>query len=626
MTGGSSKTVTEETYIRQLPYSVVKYISLLLDVDRQWEKFVLKIPKRLHDVGRDTSEMRYSYLQVRLFEDKSKRPDGSPTKTIMDDWGTQNTKVKHLLRILQEAALYEAADYISENVLHQGKVPRLQEETENTASLPAPSWDDKKLKDSDNKQVQEKDNFDAQCQKNIYEREKPLGNAYSNGVNSPTDSTYNRLMKPGEDEWAYNKLSPGVDKAIYYRTPSFDSGGSFSDVLKAGNKHDAGVEHEEETVQIRSFKERTAVKANDEDAYSYAYSGGPKYAFAKEVPEPRNGSADKIALPPRKREPCETTDESEIDVKKQQEPCESSDGSASKEDDLYKVIANQKLTYHLLGLITDDFNQKPVALGGRVVGSGGFGDVYLGRFENGFQVAVKRLKNVEEVDKQFETELDSLIKYRHRNIVRLYGFSIDGPGKCLVYEYLCNGSLEDRLLRRDNTPPLPNDTRLTILKGTAEGINFLNKQGTVHRDIKSANVLLDDKFEPKVGDFATARSGPRGNSTMPMSTQVVIGTSAYLAPEAMNFDVSTKLDSYSFGIVILEILTALPPLDHDREEKDLKSHVEENHITDMLDTSGGKWMDETVAKLVEISEKCTQIKKKYRVNVADILPELLAIK
>lgn len=298
---------------------------------------------------------------------------------------------------------------------------------------------------------------------------------------------------------------------------------------------------------------------------------------------------------------------------------------SEESNDLCKVLGKQTLTYELLMFITDDFNPKQLSEGGRVIGRGGFGDVFLGTFENGFRVAVKRLKNVDEVDKQFETELNSLVKYRHRNIVRLYGFSVDGPNKCLMYEYLCNGSLEDRLMRRDKTPPLAIDIRLSILKGTAEGINFLNKQGTVHRDIKSANVLLGKTFYPKVGDFATARSAPRGNTTMPMSTQVVIGTSAYLAPEAIHYDVSTKLDSYSFGIVILEVLTALPPLDHYREDKDLRSHVENNHINEMLDASGGKWMDDTVAKLVGISEKCTNSRKKDRSNVEDILPELLAV-
>nr|ALA99938.1 interleukin-1 receptor-associated kinase 4 [Cyclina sinensis] len=628
MTGANKKPITEESYIRQLPYSTLKYISLLLDVDKQWERLVQQIPKRLQEVGHNPSEMRYTNLQVRIFEEKSKRPDGSPTKAILDDWATQNTKVKHLLRVLQEAALYEAADYISETVLQKGKVPRLSEESETTTNLPTPSWQDERIKKENHQQVKEREeseNLDKHYQKNIYEREKALGNAYTNGGSVSADAAYNSLTKPGIEEGLYNELSPGVDKVNYYRTASFDSGSHIFGGLKAGNLkplHGSGVEHEE-TYQVRSFKDQTVGKANMDEQYSYAYAG-QIYELAKNVPEPQKGCPANVDFQQGRREPCETTDVYDIDLQKKS-AARISESYQSDDEDLYKIIAKQKLTYAVLQMITDDFNQKPLKDGGRVIGSGGFGDVFLGRFENGFQVAVKRLKKVEEVDKQFETELNSLVKYRHHNIVRLYGFSVDGPGKCLVYEYLCNGSLEDRLLRKDNTPPLPNDVRLSILKGTAEGINFLNKQGIVHRDIKSANVLLDEKFEPKVGDFATARSGPRGNTTMPMSTQMVIGTSAYLAPEAMNFDVSTKLDSYSFGIVILEVLTALPPLDHSREDKDLKSHVEENQITEMLDTSGGKWMDDTVAKLIGISEKCTNKRKRYRANVADILEELSAI-
>ena len=318
---------------------------------------------------------------------------------------------------------------------------------------------------------------------------------------------------------------------------------------------------------------------------------------------------------------------------KVREPCEDDDVSCDTNPhevrDIYSMIGSQEINYDLLQMITNNFNTERMSYGGRLIGTGGFGEVFLGIFNNGYKVAIKRLKKMEEaaeIEKQFRTELDSLITYRHKNIVRLYGYSIDGPGKCLVYEYLCNGSLEDRLQRTGKTPPLLNAIRVSILQGTADGIAFLNKQGIIHRDIKSANVLLDENFSPKVGDFATARGGPRGNNTMAMSTQVVIGTSAYLAPEALHFDVSTKLDSYSFGIVILEIITGLPPLDQDREEKDLKSHVEENEVEDVLDMSGGEWNMDVVEKLLDISGKCTERTKKRRSNVGDILDELNSIK
>lgn len=309
-----------------------------------------------------------------------------------------------------------------------------------------------------------------------------------------------------------------------------------------------------------------------------------------------------------KQDPCENSDEPKPDLTK---------------TDIYKLIGPQKcLEYDLLQEITNGFDSTSLTDGGRLVGSGGFGEVFLGIFNNGHKVAVKKLKTVDEVDKQFQTELEALTKYRHKNIVCLYAYSVDGPGKCLVYEYLENGSLEDRLRRKDDTPPMPVQVRLIVLHGTAEGITFLNNQGIVHRDIKSANVLLDKDFNPKVGDFATARTGPRGNATNVMSTSVVIGTSAYLAPEARYFDVSTKLDSYSFGIIVLEVLTALPPLDDKRDEKDLKSYVEDSDIYEILDTSGGPWESQVVDTLMEISDKCSMIKKKSRCNVVEVLPQL----
>ena len=313
-----------------------------------------------------------------------------------------------------------------------------------------------------------------------------------------------------------------------------------------------------------------------------------------------------------------------------QDPCENSE--EPKQDftttDVYKLIGPQKcLPYDLLKQITNNFQRAPLTEGGRVIGAGGFGDVFLGIFDNGHKVAVKRLKNVDEVDKQFQRELEALIKYRHANIVNLYAYSIDAE-KCLVYEYLVNGSLEDRLHCKYQTAPLSLLVRLQVLHGTAQGIAFLNGEGFVHRDIKSANILLDENYQPKIGDFATARTGPMGNATAPMTTSAVIGTSAYLAPEAMNYDVSTKLDSYSFGVIILEVLTGLPPWDITRKEaKDLKSYVEleEHTIYDILDNSGGQWKLEIVDTLMEVSEHCTQFKKKHRCNVEDILLKLEAL-
>jgi interleukin-1 receptor-associated kinase 4 len=228
--------------------------------------------------------------------------------------------------------------------------------------------------------------------------------------------------------------------------------------------------------------------------------------------------------------------------------------------------------------------------------------------------------------KQFQTELETLSKYRHENIVPFLGFSVDGREKCLVYQYMPNGSLEDRLCCLNKTEPLSWELRVKISQGTAEGIVYLNNNKLVHRDIKSANVLLDEDFSPKVGDFATVRVAPSGSGiSSAVSTKLVIGTSAYMAPEAPRFDISAKLDSFAFGVVLLELLTGLPPLDSDRSESDLLSYIQENcddDISDYLDEKAGDWDIKVANTLYHMSQKCVETRKKDRVLVSDILPEL----
>ena len=528
-----------------------------------------------------------------------------------DDWGTQNTLIKHLLFILKEAALYEVADYISVNVLHGEKVSRdrLEQPEQN---LPVPGWKDPekpgKGKDPDGKGYENLgDRKDRDKYSALNFNDKGAEKSKSGDMKQIKDEavrlSYDMSVLPNGD--IRQRTDGGI---MYQRIRSIDSGADTSVLLQ--DQYEASL--------LKSDAE-SLVKSD-------SLAEGKDLKHMKSVEED-----DTLVVRPvvenQKKVPCETSDEETVHLsdKPRKEPCETSDSSY---DDIQSLedLHSQVIKYNILRRITDNFNQDLLSEGGRVIGTGGFGEVFLGIFPNGYKVAVKRLKDVEEKERQFQTELDSLTKYRHENIVSLFGYSVNGPAKCLVYEYLSNGSLEDRLMRKIKTPPLSVPLRLSIIKGTAEGIYFLNKQGIVHRDIKSPNVLLDDNFVPKVGDFATVRGGaPRGGGTFEVSTSVVIGTSAYLAPEAFNFDVSTKLDAYSYGVIILEVLTGLPPLDQEREEKDLKSHVEENEICEILDESGGEWDDLVVAKLMSISERCTEMKKKKRVNIADIMEDLQAL-
>lgn len=600
--------ITEDTLIRQLPYSVQKQISSHLDIDKQWERMVVLVPKKLQDLGKPDCEKRYTYLQVRLFDDKSKRPDGSSTRSILDDWGTQNTRVKHLLYILKEAALYEVADYLAVSVLHGEKVSR-ERPTQPNHELPIPEWEpgkDLKQKAADSKGYEKLAPNKDQNKYAALDLNDKLKLMDPLQMKDKVGDRSNDLSVVANGDFVPSSPVGGV---IYQRIRSYDSGGDASILLQDHMELDSPVKSEPDS-PIKSGSE-SCVKVRSE--------------LKKSMDMDETLCVRPFAENPAKV-PCEMSYETVRMCKKPvKEPCETSDGSY---DDIQSLedLHSQVIKYNILKKITDNFNLDPLAESGRMIGTGGFGEVFLGIFPNGYKVAVKRLKDVEEKETQFQTELDSLTKYRHENIVSLFGYSVNGPAKCLVYEYLSNGSLEDRLMRKDGTKALTIPLRLSIIKGTAKGIYFLNKQGIVHRDIKSPNVLLDESFTPKVGDFATVRGGaPRGTGTFEVDTSKVIGTSAYLAPEAYHFDVSTKLDAYSFGIIILEVLTGLPPLDTNREEKDLKSHVEDNEICDILDESGGEWDDKVVGQLMSISDRCSDMKKRRRANIADIIEDLMAV-
>ncbi|XP_021240659.1 interleukin-1 receptor-associated kinase 4 isoform X2 [Numida meleagris] len=229
--------------------------------------------------------------------------------------------------------------------------------------------------------------------------------------------------------------------------------------------------------------------------------------------------------------------------------------------------------FHDLESVTNNFDERPESAGGNKLGEGGFGIVFKG-YINGRNVAVKKLAAVvdvsaEDLKQQFDQEIEIMAKCKHENLVELLGFSSDGAQPCLVYEYMPNGSLLDRLACLDGTPPISWNTRCEIAQGTANGINFLHDNNHIHRDIKSANILLTDMYVPKISDFGLARASVTFTRTI--MTDRVVGTAAYMAPEALRGEITPKSDIFSFGVVLLEIITGLPPVDENREPQLLKS-------------------------------------------------------
>ncbi|XP_024369764.1 G-type lectin S-receptor-like serine/threonine-protein kinase SD2-5 [Physcomitrium patens] len=192
-----------------------------------------------------------------------------------------------------------------------------------------------------------------------------------------------------------------------------------------------------------------------------------------------------------------------------------------------------------------------------ILGEGGSGEVYYGEFPGETEVAVKRLQSAIQGDKEFRTEVATIGNIHHINLVRLRGFCLEGIHRLLVYEYMKNGSLDQWLFRNDSKRFLDWPTRFNIALGTAKGLAYLHhdcQERIVHLDIKPQNILLDDMFNAKVSDFGLAKLMSR-TDTSQVVTQMR-GTPGYLAPEWLLFSaVTDKSDVYSYGMVLLEILS-----------------------------------------------------------------------
>ncbi|XP_073262835.1 G-type lectin S-receptor-like serine/threonine-protein kinase At4g03230 isoform X1 [Populus alba] len=192
------------------------------------------------------------------------------------------------------------------------------------------------------------------------------------------------------------------------------------------------------------------------------------------------------------------------------------------------------------------------------LGRGGFGPVYKGKFPGGQEIAIKRLSSVSGQGlEEFKNEVILIARLQHRNLVRLVGYCIKGDEKILLYEYMPNKSLDSFIFDRDLGMLLNWETRLDIILGVARGLLYLHQDSRlriIHRDMKTSNILLDAEMNPKISDFGLARMF-EGKQTEG-STNRVVGTYGYMSPEyALDGLFSVKSDVFSFGVVVLEILS-----------------------------------------------------------------------
>lgn len=265
-----------------------------------------------------------------------------------------------------------------------------------------------------------------------------------------------------------------------------------------------------------------------------------------------------------------------------------------------------------------------------VIGKGNFGEIYMGTLEDKQQVAIKKSIEVDkETKEEFIKEVILQSEMRHKNIARLIGCCLELDVPMLVYEYAARGSLYDILFGLRCIDNIPVVTRLGIALGSAEGLMYMHSAGesTIrHGDVKSANILLDENFSPKVSDFGTSSLLAKGKSE---KTEHVIGDMSYIDPIYMGMGIVTqKNDVYSFGVVLIELITRRPAT------YCIKRSYVANFVEACLDKKARNFIDNDITtevdiKLLEmvsaVAVKCVKLNPEERPDMKQVEQHLLQI-
>ncbi|CAN0928289.1 Somatic embryogenesis receptor kinase 1 [Linum grandiflorum] len=286
----------------------------------------------------------------------------------------------------------------------------------------------------------------------------------------------------------------------------------------------------------------------------------------------------------------------------------------------------KRFSLHELQVATDTFSNK------NILGKGAFGKVYKGRLSDGSLVAVKRLKEERTPggELQFQTEVEMLSMAIHRNLLRLRGFCMTPTERLLVYPFMSNGSVASCLRERPpSLPPLDWPTRRRIALGSAMGLSYLHNHCNpkiIHHDVKAANILLDEEFEPVVGDFGLATLMDYKATHV---TANVCGTLGYIAPEYLSTGRSSeKIDVFAYGIMLLELITGQKPFDLARlasEHNDLlldwvTELLKDKKLEMVVDPDlQNKFVEAEVEQLIQVALLCTQVSPVGRPRMSEVV-------
>ncbi|KAK9666158.1 hypothetical protein RND81_14G165100 [Saponaria officinalis] len=306
-----------------------------------------------------------------------------------------------------------------------------------------------------------------------------------------------------------------------------------------------------------------------------------------------------------------------------------SDKSHPSSSSLPLPLPSGPFTYEELALATDNFSSA------NLLGQGGFGYVHKGVLPNGKDIAVKQLKTGSgQGEREFHAEVDTISRVHHRHLVSLVGYCSSGVERLLVYEFISNKTLEFHLHDvGEGRPPMSWATRLKIALGAAKGLAYLHEDcqpKIIHRDIKAANILIDDEFEAKVADFGLAKFS--FDTDTHVSTRVM-GTFGYLAPEyASSGKLTEKSDVFSFGVVLLELITGRRPVDKARPFMDdsmvewarplLMQALEGGSYHDLVDQRLEDYDSSEMAQMVACAAVCVRSSARRRPQMSQVVRAL----
>lgn len=293
----------------------------------------------------------------------------------------------------------------------------------------------------------------------------------------------------------------------------------------------------------------------------------------------------------------------------------------------------QVFTYKQLQFATNNFNSA------NIIGHGGFGSVYKGILGDGRVAAIKQLnRDGKQGEREFRMEVDLLSRLHSPYLLELIGYCADLDQRLLVYAYMPKGNLQEHLYSDglpDSPPILDWRTRLRIALDAARGLEYLHELVTppvIHRDFKTSNILLDDNFKAKVSDFGLARLGSDKINGL-VSTRI-LGTQGYVAPEyILTGHLTTKSDVYSYGVVLLELLTGRVPVDMKRPPGQgvlvswaLPRLTDREKLIEMVDPSlKGQFPMKELIQVAAIAAMCIQPEADYRPFMTDVAQSLVPL-